>query len=104
LTVDDLGAPIDVMWFRLPRKDGDGQEVVGHIERGRMLVMLNRDDYWQCAFVIPKGSADEVKARGLDDFRKVVGEMAPFDVQGRLGVIKNWDEVKLLTVAVDILR
>ena len=104
LTVDDLGAPIDVMWFRLPRKAGDGDEVVGHIESGRMLVMLNRDDYWQCAFVIPKGSADAVKAKGLDTFRATVGEMAPFDVRGRLGEIGSWDDVKLLTVAVDRLR
>jgi 2-polyprenyl-6-methoxyphenol hydroxylase-like FAD-dependent oxidoreductase len=104
LKSDDLGAPMDVMWFRLPRKAGDGDEVVGHIERGRMLVMLNRDDYWQCAFVIPKGSADEVKSRGLDRFRATIGDMTPFDVRGRLDNIESWDDVKLLTVTVDILR
>ncbi len=102
--VDDIGAPMDVMWFRLPRQKSDGDEVVGHIESGRMLVMLNRDDYWQCAFVIPKGSADEVRKRGLEKFRATVGDMAPFDVGGRLGAIKDWDDVKLLTVAVDRLR
>ncbi len=102
--VDDIGAPMDVMWFRLPRQESDGNEVVGHIESGRMLVMLNRDDYWQCAFVIPKGSADEVRNRGLDKFRATVGDMAPFDVGGRIGEIKSWDDVKLLTVAVDRLR
>ncbi len=102
--VDDVGAPMDVMWFRLPRNKSDGDEVVGHIESGRMLVMLNRDDYWQCAFVIPKGSADAVRSRGLDKFRATVGDMAPFDVGGRLSAIKDWDEVKLLTVAVDRLR
>jgi 2-polyprenyl-6-methoxyphenol hydroxylase-like FAD-dependent oxidoreductase len=101
---DDLGAPMDVMWFRISRKDSDWDEIVGHIERGRMMVMLDRDDYWQCAFVIPKDSIDKVKARGLDDFRKVVAEMAPFDVSGRLGEVKSWDDVKLLTVAVDTLR
>ena len=104
LKSDDLGAPMDVMWFRIPRKNSDGDEVVGHIERGRMLVMLNRDDYWQCAFVIPKGSADEVKSRGLDRFRATVGDMTPFDVRGRLDKIESWDDVKLLTVTVDILR
>jgi 2-polyprenyl-6-methoxyphenol hydroxylase-like FAD-dependent oxidoreductase len=104
LKSDDLGAPMDVMWFRLPRKTGDGDEVVGHIESGRMLVMLNRDDYWQCAFVIPKGSADEVKSRGLERFRVTIGDMTPFDVRGRLDSIESWDDVKLLTVAVDILR
>ncbi len=101
---DDLGAPMDVMWFRISRKDNDWDEIVGHIERGRMMVMLDRDDYWQCAFVIPKDSIEKVKARGLDDFRKGVAEMAPFDVSGRVGEIKSWDDVKLLTVAVDTLR
>jgi 2-polyprenyl-6-methoxyphenol hydroxylase-like FAD-dependent oxidoreductase len=104
LTSDDLGAPMDVMWFRLPRRDNDGDEVVGHIESGRMLVMLNRYDYWQCAFVIPKGSADEIQMRGLERYRATVGEMAPFDVRDRLGDIKSWDDVKLLTVAVNILH
>ncbi|MBV9555728.1 MAG: FAD-dependent oxidoreductase [Pseudolabrys sp.] len=104
LVSDDLGAPMDVMWFRISRKSGDGEDVAGHIESGRMLVMLNRDDYWQCAFVIPKGRADEVKARGLDAFRKTISEMAPFDAGDRLAEIKDWDDVKLLTVTVDILR
>ena len=101
---DDLGAPMDVIWFRISRKASDGDEIVGHIESGRMLVMLNRDDYWQCAFVIPKNSIETVKARGLDEFRKTVDEMAPFDVGARMGEIKSWDDVKLLTVAVDRLR
>ncbi len=101
---DDLGAPMDVMWFRIPRKASDGGEVVGRIESGRMLVMLNRDDYWQCAFVIPKDGIEKVKARGLDEFRKTVNEMAPFDVGARMGEVKIWDDVKLLTVAVDRLR
>jgi 2-polyprenyl-6-methoxyphenol hydroxylase-like FAD-dependent oxidoreductase len=101
---DDLGAPMDVMWFRMSRKEGDWEEVVGHIERGRMLVMLDRNDYWQCAYVIPKNSIEEVKGRGLDQFRQTVVEMAPFDVRDRVGEINNWDDVKLLTVTVDVLR
>jgi 2-polyprenyl-6-methoxyphenol hydroxylase-like FAD-dependent oxidoreductase len=101
---DDLGAPMDVLWFRISRQKGDWEEVVGHIERGRMLVMLDRDDYWQCAFVIPKGSLDEVKSHGIERFRATVGEMVPFDVSGRLDGIRSWDDVKLLTVTVDILR
>jgi 2-polyprenyl-6-methoxyphenol hydroxylase-like FAD-dependent oxidoreductase len=103
LKSDDYGAPMDVMWFRLSRKPGDSEETFGHIEDGRMMVMLNRSDYWQCAYVIPKGSADDVRRAGLDNFRKVVGEMSPF-VQDRLGEIESWDSVKLLTVAVDRLR
>src|SRR4249919_2454120 len=103
LKSDDYGAPMDVMWFHLSRKPGDSEETFGHIEDGRMMVMLNRSDYWQCAYVIPKGSADDVRRAGLDNFRKVVGEMSPF-VQDRLGEIESWDAVKLLTVAVDRLR
>lgn len=103
LTVDDLGAPMDVMWFRLSQKESDDDETFGHIEAGRMMVMLNRTDYWQCAYVIPKGSADKVRQAGLDAFRKTVAEMSPF-VRDRLDEIKSWDDVKLLTVAVDRLR
>ena len=103
LESDDYGAPMDVLWFRLSRKPSDSEETFGHIEGGRMMVMLNRNDYWQCAYVIPKGSADDVRRAGLDKFREVVGEMSPF-VQDRLGEIESWDSVKLLTVAVDRLR
>jgi 2-polyprenyl-6-methoxyphenol hydroxylase-like FAD-dependent oxidoreductase len=103
LKSDDYGAPMDVMWFRLSRKPGDPDETFGHIEGGRMMVMLNRNDYWQCAYVIPKGSADEVRCAALDKFRATVGEMSPF-TRGRLEEIESWDTVKLLTVAVDRLR
>jgi 2-polyprenyl-6-methoxyphenol hydroxylase-like FAD-dependent oxidoreductase len=103
LESDDYGAPMDVMWFRLSRKPDDSDETVGHIEGGRMIVMLNRNDYWQCAYVIPKGTADEVKRAGLDKFREAIGEMSPF-TRDRLGEIDSWDKVKLLTVAVDRLR
>ena len=102
--IDDLGAPMDVMWFRISRKPDDPDDLVGHVERGRMLIMINRDEYWQCAFVIAKGTADAVKARGLDDFRAAVVDMAPLDTSVRVGEIKSWDDVKLLTVAVDRLR
>ncbi|MBV8791262.1 MAG: FAD-dependent oxidoreductase [Pseudolabrys sp.] len=104
LESDDLGAPMDVMWFHVSRRPSDGDEIVGHIECGRMLVMLNRGDYWQGAFVIPKDGAEAVKARGLDAFRKTIDEMTPFSLGERVGEIKSWDDVKLLTVTVDILR
>ncbi len=103
LTVQDLGAPMDVMWFRLSRKTSDPEETFGHIEAGRMMVMLNRTDYWQCAYVIPKGGIDDVKTKGLEAFRDNIGFMSPF-LRDRLGEIDNWDTVKLLTVAVDRLR
>ena len=103
LESDDYGAPMDVMWLRLPRKPSDSAETFGRIEGGRMMVMLNRTDYWQCAYVIPKGTADEIKRGGLDKFRQTVGELAPL-VQDRLDEIDSWDKVKLLTVAIDRLR
>ncbi len=103
LKSDDYGAPMDVMWFRLSRKPSDLDETFGHIEGGRMMVMLNRTDYWQCAYVIPKGTADEVMRAGLDQFRLTVGEMSPF-TRDRLDEIESWDKAKLLTVTIDRLR
>jgi 2-polyprenyl-6-methoxyphenol hydroxylase-like FAD-dependent oxidoreductase len=100
---DDYGAPMDVLWFRLPRKETDETETFGHIEAGAMMIMLNRGDYWQCAYVIPKGGIDRVQAEGLDAFRKRVVMMSPF-LADRAGELKSWDDVKLLTVTVDRLR
>jgi 2-polyprenyl-6-methoxyphenol hydroxylase-like FAD-dependent oxidoreductase len=102
-SVERLHAPMDVMWFRISRQDNDPAGVVAHVESGRMLVMLNRDDYWQCAYVIPKGTADDVKRAGLNKFRNSVGEVAPF-LCDRLHEIDDWEKVKLLTVEVDRLR
>ena len=103
LTVDNLGAPIDVLWFRVSRCKGDTAETFGHMEAGRMMVMLNRDDYWQCAYVIPKGGIDKVKNKGLPAFRDAVAAMSPF-LRDRIGELKSWDDIKLLTVAIDRLR
>jgi 2-polyprenyl-6-methoxyphenol hydroxylase-like FAD-dependent oxidoreductase len=100
---DDYGAPMDVLWFRLSRRPTDDSETFGHIEAGKMMVMLDRGDYWQCAFVIPKGGIEEVKARGLDAFRRDVVWMSPF-VGDRIDELKSWDDIKLLSVAVDRLR
>jgi 2-polyprenyl-6-methoxyphenol hydroxylase-like FAD-dependent oxidoreductase len=102
-SVEKLGAPMDVMWFRISRSAGDSGEALGHVESGRMLVMLNRNDYWQCAFLIAKGTADEVKRAGLDKFRDSVGDISPF-LRDRLHEIDSWDKVKLLSVEVDRLR
>lgn len=100
--VEDIGAPMDILWFRVSRRDSDTAETFGHMEAGRMLVMLNRTDYWQCAYVIPKGGIDKVKAAGLKAFRDSVAFMSPF-LRDRLSELKSWDDVKLLTVAVDRL-
>jgi len=100
--VEDIGAPIDVLWFRISRHEDDTAETFGHMEAGMMLVMLNRNDYWQCAYVIPKGGIDRVKAKGFPAFLDSIAFMSPF-LRDRLGEIKGWDDVKLLTVAVDRL-
>ena len=100
--VESLGAPMDVLWFRLSRKEKDVSETFGHVEAGRMLIMLNRTDYWQCAFLIPKDGYAAVKAKGLEAFRQAVADMSPF-VRDRMHEIADWDHVKLLTVAVDRL-
>ena len=100
---DDYGAPMDVLWFRLPRKQTDESEPFGHIEAGAMMIMLNRGDYWQCAYVIPKGGNDRVTAEGLDAFRQRVVFMSPF-LADRVGELKSFDDIKLLSVAVDRLR
>jgi 2-polyprenyl-6-methoxyphenol hydroxylase-like FAD-dependent oxidoreductase len=103
LVSDDYGAPMDVLWFRVSRKATDGIEEFGHVEAGRMMVMLNRGDYWQCAYVIPKGGIDQIKAEGLDAFRRRVVAMTP-EFADRTGELKSFDDVKLLTVTVDRLR
>jgi 2-polyprenyl-6-methoxyphenol hydroxylase-like FAD-dependent oxidoreductase len=103
LAVDDVGAPIDVLWFRISRRESDGEEVFGHIEAGQMMVMLNRGDYWQCAYVIPKGGSDKVKGEGLARFRERVLALSPI-LRDRIEEIRSFDDVKLLTVTIDRLR
>ena len=103
LVSDDYGAPMDVLWFRVTRKATDDVEEFGHVEAGRMMVMLDRGDYWQCAYVIPKGGIDRIETEGIDAFRRRVAAMTP-TLTDRVGEIKSFDDVKLLTVAVDRLR
>ena len=100
---DDYGAPMDVLWFRLSHKSSDTPDTFGHIEAGKMMIMLDRGDYWQCAYIIPKGRIERMKSDGLDAFRKQVVEMSPF-LSDRVGELKGWDDVKLLSVTVDRLR
>jgi 2-polyprenyl-6-methoxyphenol hydroxylase-like FAD-dependent oxidoreductase len=103
LQSDDYGAPMDVLWFRISRKDSDETDAFGHIEAGKIMVMLDRGDYWQCAYVIPKGGIERIKAEGLEAFRQRVLSMSPF-LGDRVGELKSWDDVKLLSVTVDRLR
>jgi 2-polyprenyl-6-methoxyphenol hydroxylase-like FAD-dependent oxidoreductase len=103
LHVEDLGAPMDVFWFRLSRRPQDPATSMGRFDIGRIFVLINRGEHWQCGFVIPKGSAAEVHRRGLDAFRAQVGQLAPFAAD-RVGEIRDWEDVRLLTVKVDRLR
>jgi 2-polyprenyl-6-methoxyphenol hydroxylase-like FAD-dependent oxidoreductase len=102
LPVVNLGAPMDVMWMRLSRRASDAGQTLGYVDRGKILVLLNREDYWQAAFVIPKGAADEIRARGLPAFRDEIAALVPF-LRDRVEELRDWKDVSLLTVAVDRL-
>jgi len=102
LEVIDLGAPMDVMWMRISRRATDPGQTLGHFDRGKILVMINRETYWQCAFVIAKGEADRIKQRGLPAFREDIAELSPF-LRDRTGELADWKDVSLLTVAIDRL-
>jgi 2-polyprenyl-6-methoxyphenol hydroxylase-like FAD-dependent oxidoreductase len=93
---------MDVLWMRLSRKPSDPDQTGGYINFGHMLVALNRNDYWQCAFVIRKGGYDEIRNRGLDAFRADIVRLAPF-LTDRVAELEDWDHISLLTVAVDRL-
>jgi 2-polyprenyl-6-methoxyphenol hydroxylase-like FAD-dependent oxidoreductase len=103
LEVMDFGAPIDVLWMRISRRPDDPAQLLGRIAGGRVMVMIDRGEYWQCAFVIRKGGFDEIRMRGLDAFRADIAALGPY-LRDRLGELANWDDVKLLTVRVDRLR
>jgi len=103
LPVINLGAPMDVMWMRLSRRSGDPGQTFGHVDIGRILVLLNREDYWQCAFVIPKGAIEEIRQRGLASFREEIARLAPF-LRDRVDELRDWKDISLLTVVVDRLQ
>jgi 2-polyprenyl-6-methoxyphenol hydroxylase-like FAD-dependent oxidoreductase len=100
--VQDLGAPIDVLWFRLSKRSGDSGQVLGHLGSDSMLVTIDRTDYWQCAYVIAKGGIDRVHTAGLDAFKRSVVDGARF-LGDRVDELKSFDDVKLLSVSVDRL-
>lgn len=102
LAVEDIGAPIDVLWFRIART-GKGDPAFLHAAKGRMMVTIDRGDYWQCAYIISKGQIDALKARGLPGFRNAVVAMVPA-LAAHIDDVKDWDDVKLLTVTVDRLK
>jgi 2-polyprenyl-6-methoxyphenol hydroxylase-like FAD-dependent oxidoreductase len=103
LSVEAFGAPMDVLWFRLSRRTSDPADPIGRFDAGRIFIMLNRGEYWQCGFVIAKGSRDALQAQGIPAFRETVAKLAPF-VADRVQELRDWEPVKLLTVQVDRLR
>jgi len=103
LHVVDLGAPMDVLWMRLSRRPSDPGQTLGHAESGKIFVMIDREDYWQCGFVIPKGAADEIRKRGITQFREEIASLEPF-LKDRVMELRDWNDVSLLTVKVDRLR
>jgi 2-polyprenyl-6-methoxyphenol hydroxylase-like FAD-dependent oxidoreductase len=103
LQVENLGSPIDVLWMRISRKPSDPVQTLGHVDSGRILVQIQRGDYWQCAFVIPKGGLDAMRERGLPAFREEIARLSPY-LRERVDELKSWDDIKLLTVTVDRLK
>jgi 2-polyprenyl-6-methoxyphenol hydroxylase-like FAD-dependent oxidoreductase len=103
LTIEDLGAPMDVLWFRLPKKASDPGETMGRFTAGRIVILIDRGDYWQCAFLIRKGAIEDTKRAGLPAFRQGVAQIMPVFAD-RVDGLDDWNQIKLLTVAVDRLE
>lgn len=102
LKIEDIGAPIDVLWFRVGKCKTDSDGIFARLHRGQMMVTIDRDDYWQCAYVIAKGRIDDIKAREIDAFRENVVSLVPI-LRDHIDDVKSWDDVKLLTVRIDRL-
>ena len=102
LQIEDLGAPIDVLWMRMPKKPDDSYYALGHLKKGKMLVTINRGDYWQCAYVILKGAFEQIQQRGLPAFRDDIADVAPF-LSDRTDALRDWKDISLLSIRVDRL-
>lgn len=101
--VEDLGAPIDVLWMRIPRKANDPSSLLGRINQGKIFAMIDRGDYWQCGYVIAKGGYDELRKKGLESLHENITALAPF-LGDRIAELSHWDDIKLLTVSVNRLK
>ena len=99
----EFGVPIDVLWMRVSKKQDDPQQSFGFFQQGKLLVLLDRGDYWQCGFVIPKGGFDDIKARGLQQFQNDIVSFAEF-LRDRVVELDDWSKIKLLTVQINRLR
>lgn len=103
LDVEEVGAPMDVLWLRLSKLPDDPHDTFGYIRDGRILALIDRGDYWQCAYVIPKGTLADVQSLGLEAFREQIGATVPF-LATRVAELHSWEDVRLLTVRVNRLR
>jgi 2-polyprenyl-6-methoxyphenol hydroxylase-like FAD-dependent oxidoreductase len=103
MEVIERGVPIDVLWFRLSRKPDDPAELLGNINYGKALIQINRGDYFQCGFIIRKGSFDQIKRDGLNSFRESIVQIAPY-LLDRVEELQDWDQIKLLSVQINRLR
>jgi 2-polyprenyl-6-methoxyphenol hydroxylase-like FAD-dependent oxidoreductase len=103
LQQQDFGVPIDALWMRISKKQGDPKQSFGFFQQGKLLVLLDRGDYWQCGFVIPKGGFNEIKARGLQQFQNDIVSFAGF-LRDRVAELDDWSKIKLLTVQINRLR
>ena len=103
LELIESGVPIDVLWFRISRMPDDPANVLGNVNYGKALILIDRADYFQAGLIIKKGSFDEVKARGLDALREDIARIAPF-LSERVSDLRDWEQVKILTVQINRLR
>src|SRR6266550_3691434 len=103
LELIEFGVPIDVLWFHITRHSNDPEQLLGNINYGRALVLINRSDYYQAGLLIRKGSFDEMKRSGLDGFRKTLLQIGPY-LGDRVDELKDWDQIKLLSVQLNRLR
>ena len=103
LNVIEYGVPIDVLWFRISRRPDDPAQVLGNVNNGMALILINRSDYFQAGLIIKKGSFDGMKARGLDAFRADIRRIAPY-LGERVNELQDWEQIKILTVQINRLR
>jgi 2-polyprenyl-6-methoxyphenol hydroxylase-like FAD-dependent oxidoreductase len=103
LEVIEFGVPIDVLWFRLSRRTGDPEQLLGTINYGKALILINRGDYFQAGLIIRKGSFEQIKSDGLEALQKSLLQMAPF-LGDRVGDLQDWEQIKLLSVQINRLR
>ena len=103
LAVDEIGAPMDVLWFDLPRRPSDPDETMGRFDAGRILIAIDRGTAWQFGYVIAKGTLEAVQSRGIAEFRARIAALAPY-VADRVAALDDWQKIKLLTVQVNRLK